>query len=94
MVIRPENIPLLKENGVCVYLQAPLHLLLQRIGGDASKLPRLPNQSSINEEMSKVMEGRAPLYEEAADEIIDTEHHTVEHVVDEIMKRLEKRGIV
>lgn len=94
VVIRPENIPLLKQNGICVYLRTPLHLLLSRIGGDASKLPRAADVTSINEEMSKVMEGRAPLYEAAADEIVDTEHYTTEQVVEEIERRMLKRGFM
>lgn len=93
VVIRAENMAALKETGVCVYLRTPLNLLLQRIGGEASKLPRLTNETSIAEEMSKVMEGRAPRYEAAADEIVDTEFHNVEQVVEEILQRLKKRHI-
>jgi shikimate kinase len=93
VVIRPENISALKQNGICVYLRTPLNLLLQRVGGEASKLPRLTNATSIAEEMSKVMEGRAPRYEAAADEIVDTEFHSSEQVVEEILRRLEKRHI-
>lgn len=93
VVIRAENISALKESGICVYLRTPLNLLLQRIGGEASKLPRLTNETSIAEEMSKVMEGRAPRYEAAADEIVDTEFHSAEQVVEEILRRLQKRHI-
>lgn len=93
VVIRPANIPLLRKNGVCIYLRTPLHVLLQRIGGEATKLPRLTNETSVAEEMSKVMEGRAPMYEEAADEIVDTEFHSAEQMVEEILHRLEKRHI-
>ncbi len=92
VVIRPDNMPALKENGVCIYLRTPLHLLLQRIGGEASKLPRLTNETTINEEMSKVMEGRAPMYEAAADETVDTEQKT-EQVVEDVLQRLKKRNI-
>ncbi len=93
VVIRPANIPLLRKNGVCIYLRTPLHVLLQRIGGEASKLPRLTNETSVAEEMSKVMEGRAPMYEQAADEIVDTEFHKTEQVIEEILLRLKKRHI-
>ncbi len=93
VVIRSENMAALKETGVCVYLRTPLNILLQRIGGEASKLPRLTNETTINEEMSKVMEGRAPMYEEAADEIVDTEQKTAEQVVEQVLHRLKKRNI-
>lgn len=93
VIIRPANIPLLRKNGICIYLRTPLNILLQRIGGEASKLPRLTNETSVAEEMSKVMEGRAPRYEAAADEIVDTEFHTAEQVVEEILQRLKKRHI-
>lgn len=93
VVIRSENIAALKQNGICIYLRTPLNLLLKRIGGEASKLPRLTNETSVAEEMSKVMEGRAPRYEAAADEIVDTEFHTAEQAVEEILHRLKKRHI-
>ncbi len=93
VIIRPENVSALKENAVCVYLRTPLHVLIQRIGGEASRLPRLTNETSIAEEMSKVMEGRAPRYEAAADEVVETEFHTAEQVVEEILQRLKKRHI-
>jgi shikimate kinase len=93
VIIRPENMEVLKQNGVCIYLRTPLHLLLQRVGGEAAKFPRLNTETSVEEEMNKVMEGRAPRYEVAADEIVDTEHHTAEQVVEEVLKKLEKRGV-
>ncbi len=93
VIIRMENIEALKQNGICIYLRTPLHVLLQRIGGEASKLPRLTNETSIAEEMSKVMEGRAPRYEAAAEEIVDTEFQSVEQVVEEVLHRLQKRHI-
>jgi len=93
VIIRPENISFIKENGICIYLRTPLNRLLQRIGGEASKLPRLTNETSVSEEMSKVMEGREPRYEAAADEIVDTEFRNAEQVVEEILQRLKKRHI-
>lgn len=74
VVLRPENVTALKQNGICIYLKAPAEVLIQRIGGEASQLPRLTESVSMAEEMKKVLEVREPLYAAAAEKIVDVAH--------------------
>lgn len=88
VVLREKNVEALKRNGIFIYLKAPINVLYAHIGGDASKLPRLTDQSSMREELEEVSKIRQPLYEKAADEVIDTEKLSLDEVVEEIVKRL------
>ena len=93
VVLREKNVEALKRNGTFIYLKAPIDVLYAHIGGDSSKLPRLTDQSSMREELEEVLKIRQPLYEKAADEIINTEGVKPEAVADSILRKLEERHI-
>lgn len=93
VVVREKNTTALKKNGICIFLNAPLEVLFKHVGGEASKLPRLTGKQSMREEMEEVLKIRQPLYEKAADEIIDTEKLSLGDIVEEIEQRLTKRGV-
>jgi shikimate kinase len=93
VVVRDDNVQELKLHGICIYLRASADYLLKRIGGETSQLPRLTEHDSMAEEMRSVLFGREPLYEKAADEVVDTEKADADGVVQEILQRLKKRNI-
>ncbi|MBI4094170.1 3-phosphoshikimate 1-carboxyvinyltransferase [Candidatus Kaiserbacteria bacterium] len=93
VINRPENIAALKQRGILVFLNAPVERLLSRLEGDTSR-PRLTSSSTALSEMKAVLAERKRLYETVADEIIDDTTLTLEEKVEEVVRRLQKRGIV
>ncbi len=79
--MRSENIGLLKNSGKIVYLRAGLQTLLSRINGDTSR-PLL--SGGAEDKIKKLFAVRTPLYESAADIIIDTDGLSPEEIASSI----------
>lgn len=93
-ILRERNIAQLKKNAVCIWLKAPAATLAERIMKDpktSHHRPRLTDKQDPLEEVIEVLKQRGPLYEKAADEIVDTESKGVEQIVDEILQKLKVR---
>ena len=90
VVTREKNIQELKKKGKLVWLKVSLDTLLKRIGGDPSR-PSLTGRSQ-REDMEVVLAERSPIYEGAADVIIDTEDKTPEEVAEAIIKIYTEQG--
>ena len=90
VVTREENIRELKKKGKLVWLTVSLDTLLKRIGDDPSR-PSLTGRSQ-REDMEVVLTERSPVYEGAADVIIDTEDKTPEEIAEAIIKIYTERG--
>jgi shikimate kinase len=86
VVTRDENIRELKKKGKLIWLKANTNTLLNRIGNSQSR-PSLTGKSS-REDMEVVMADRSPIYQRAADFIVDTEDKRPEEIVDTIVKLL------
>ncbi len=76
-VLRSENITLLKTGGKIVYLRAELKTLLSRINGDTSR-PLL--SGGAEDKIKKLFADRTPIYERAADIVIDTDGLSPEEI--------------
>src|SRR3989338_1467823 len=94
IITRPENIETVKKNGLCIFLRATLRILLQRMEEDDSHRPAVTTATTPQEEMEKRLADRVGLYEAAADETIDTENAPPEHAVEQIVAKLQERGVV
>lgn len=81
VVLRPENIALLKRRGKLVWLQAPPEVLWQRIEADPRTARTRPNLTSAGglAEIQRLLALRAPLYRQAADFTLDVSSLDVEH---------------
>jgi len=90
VVTREKNIQELKKKGKLVWLTVSLDTLLKRIGDDPSR-PSLTGRSQ-REDMEVVLAERSPIYEGAADVIIDTEDKTPEEVAEAIIKIYTEQG--
>ena len=90
VVTREENIRELKKKGKLVWLKADLDTLLRRIGNDQSR-PSLTGKSQ-REDMETVLAERSPIYERAADFIVDTEGKMPEEVAEAIAKLYTNRS--
>jgi len=94
IITRSENIEAVKKNGLCIFLRATLQILLSRMEEDDSHRPALTTGTTPQEEMEKMLAERAGLYEAAADETIDTESAPPERAVEQIVAKLQERGVV
>lgn len=93
VINRPENIAALKQRGVLVFLSAPADVLARRIEGDQGR-PRLTEAASTLHEVEAVLAERKKLYEAVADIVIDCTNLSPEEEVEEILPKLQMRGIL
>lgn len=85
VIVREGNIPALKENGRVVWLTATVDTIVQRIQGDTER-PSLTGTRSFTDEVREVLEGRLPLYQDAADHSVSTDALTVQEVAADIRR--------
>jgi shikimate kinase len=84
VVLDPDNVAALRENGILIWLTADPAAIQARLAQDQ---PRDANRPSLTggdtiREVVKVLEERAPLYQAAADISVDTTHWSVSQVVE------------
>jgi len=87
VVLRKQNIDLLKKNGKFIFLKASIETMLKRIK-NANDRPALTNKKTLKEEMEEVWGKRKSFYEDSANIIIETDKKTLKSVVDEIVSVL------
>jgi shikimate kinase len=89
-----QNVDLLKQAGVIIWLNAPLQDIIDRLKKDARNGAIRPQFTSGNiiQETIDIMRKRLPLYERAADYIVDTLNKNAEEVAEEIYQYLRKSG--
>lgn len=82
MILRPQNVSLMKENGVIVLLDATPETILERLKDDDSR-PKLRGRKTV-EGIQELKSKRAAAYAGAADLTIDTDGKTIEEVAEEL----------
>lgn len=86
VVLREENVNILKENGIIICLNAKPETILNRtINSDERPLLNVENPL---EKIKELLNFRKPFYEKAADIMIDTEGKTPFQIVEEILNIL------
>lgn len=80
----PDAMAHFKENGVVVYLQAPLQEIQRRLSNLATRGVTLAEGQTI----ADLYYERQPLYEKYADICINTEKNTLEETVEQIVKEV------
>jgi shikimate kinase len=91
VVLDPENIEALRENGVIIWLIADPETIRARLEADRPQeafRPTLTGGDPVSEVL-EVLKFREPLYRAAAQLIIDTTNRSVRQVVQEILAALE-----
>ncbi|MFC1768132.1 shikimate kinase [Nanoarchaeota archaeon] len=86
IIERPDNIPALKQNGKVIWFTAKVETIVNRIK-DASHRPSLTGKS-FTDEVGEVLERRNPLYEAAADIVIETDNLTIEQQAEEVLSKI------
>ncbi|MCJ7763733.1 MAG: shikimate kinase [Dehalococcoidales bacterium] len=89
VVLNQINIDRLKKGAMVVYLIASPEVILQRVSDDSSVRPLLENSNkALN--IRELLKFRQPLYERAADIMIDTSGLDIETVAEQIIAGLEE----
>lgn len=83
LVLNRENAELLKKEGKLFFLKASLDTLLYRVQGNDER-PLIKN-SGAREKLEQLLVERTPLYEHAADYVIETDGKSAEEVAQEIV---------
>lgn len=86
IIERKENIEIMKERGMIVFLSAPFEEIARRLQNDRDR----PLWKQDDGARAALFERRKPLYTEAADLIIDTEGKTGEQIAKIIYDYLNK----
>lgn len=87
--MQQQNAKYLKKLGTIIYLNATVETLKKRLEGDNSR-PLLRGYN-LEERITKLLETRAPVYEELADIIVTTGEQTFNSLVKEIEEKLENQ---
>ncbi|MCX8093857.1 MAG: shikimate kinase [Candidatus Goldbacteria bacterium] len=90
VVIKPQNIKILKKNGIIVYLKNTFETSYKRL---KNKKDRPLFKINNLKETRLLFNKRLKLYKRAADIIIKTDNKSIERVADEIIKKLDKYKI-
>lgn len=80
-LLREENRALFKSCGKIIFLRTQLNTLSERLKGDTTR-PLL--KGDMKSRLEKLLKERAPIYENSADIVIDTDALTPEEVADKI----------
>jgi shikimate kinase len=87
VVLREENVEYLKTNGLFFWLKARKETIIERIK-DGEERPSLIGIKSFVDEVEEVLKFRDPLYQAAADWVIETDEKSMGEVSAEIIKTL------
>jgi shikimate kinase len=90
VILREQNVALLKENGILFWLKADPDTIISRIKDDANR-PSLTGNKSFIEEVQEILQQRTPLYQMAQDVTIETSGRTIDSIADEIVEEYNKR---
>ncbi len=83
LVLREENVHLLKASGKIVFLRAGVQTLVNRLQGDTER-PLLQTAQSLTARLEEMLKLRAPIYERVADKIVDVDGKTPQEIAEEI----------
>ena len=92
VVLRPENMEVLKGNGIVVYLDCTLDVLVKRVGDDPNR-PPLTKENTRRKETQTLLVERESLYEKYADIIINADGPDIEQQAAEILSAIGERGL-
>ncbi len=84
VVLRPQNVEVLKRNGKLIWLTATIETITSRIGGDTQR-PSLTGTKTFVEEIAEVLQDRMPKYKASADYVIQTDDRSIPQVVETIL---------
>ena len=87
LVLRQENVDLLRQNGKIIFLNATVETLVQRLCADRTR-PLLQTEEDLETRLKKMLSERAPIYERVADFTVQVDNKTPEKIGEEIVSIL------
>jgi shikimate kinase len=87
IVLRPENVELLRRLGIVAHLEAEEEILFQRVSRRRTR-PLLQTEDPRGT-LAKLLRERQPIYREAADLNVETSRVTPEEVADAVIRSME-----
>jgi shikimate kinase len=87
IVLRPENVELLRRLGIVAHLEAEEEILFQRVSRRTTR-PLLQTEDPRGT-LAKLLRERQPIYREAADLNVETSRVTPEEVADAVIRSME-----
>ena len=90
LVLREENVSLLKQNGKIVWLRGKVDTLTKRLSEDKTRPLLKTDRGCLQEKLTKMLENRAPIYERIADFTVDIDGKKPEEIAMEIVAKLEE----
>lgn len=85
LVLKQENVELLKNNGKIVYLRARAETLCARLQGDRARPLLQSSGETLQEKVERLLAERAHVYERVADCVVDVDEKTPEKIATEIV---------
>jgi shikimate kinase len=83
VVERPDDVELLRStDALVVYLQAPVEVLVERVGDGAGRPFLQPDPETA---LRRLFDGREPLYREVADLVVDTTSGSAEDHAEQVL---------
>lgn len=87
LILKEENVKMLKENGKIFWLTAEVSTIASRISGDTQR-PSLSGTKTFVDEIEEILDIRTPHYQAAADHVIPTDQISPEQIADAILSRI------
>ena len=88
LVLRSENVDILRKTGKIVYLRASLDTLTERLQGDMARPLLQDDKEGLREKLTRLLDARSPIYEQAADLVVDVDAKTPDEIARELLKKL------
>jgi len=85
LVLKKENNQMLQKNGKIVFLRATLDTLSQRLKVDSQRPLLQTSTETLRERLARLLKERMPVYELAADYIVDVDGKTPEQIAREVL---------
>jgi len=94
VILDPENVEILRANGVVVWLQADPAAIRERLARNQGELEQRPSLTSRGtmDEVAEVLQERQPLYAAAAHVVIGTAGRSIPEVAAEVLAAFKKIG--
>ena len=87
--LRAENVEIMKDNGVVIWLSAEAETIAERLSG-ANDRPLLPGDKDVDS-IREMLQLRTPYYQSAADFTVVTDDKTIQEVALAVVKELVER---
>ena len=84
LVLRKENVDILRGNAKIVFLDADISTLEKRLQDDVNR-PLLKSEEGLHMRLASLLKERLPIYQSVADYVVKVDNKTVDEVAKEVL---------